>query len=393
MDNPAPVNYALGLLGAVSHVAWKLEGAAGAALSFSELIKGYKCRMPSDLFRVKKHNALATDKEAEAWIVRRAISFLAEWLVIEGDTVRFKDGCSYDDLRYDGQPIARKGPDPYAQLRDPFDSMTGTFSDNIRMDLGGLDELRESMKSWGWVDRPQFRALGDKRGKVVLIGHRRIVVAKELGIDWEKHIDWVDLGEGDAADAERFKLAIVSNLGAKPLSVPSRKRLAMYLYSEQDWSMERVAEALNVTPMTISRDLGEFNIVLKSKRGRPKVKKPKVGPTDQALRALKAISELREEFGRDPTYGEVQAKTGLSSTPVRTAFAIYKFGAKLPEDVGQRQEVVTEEEVGHSDDFTDPLEPEPIPEPKPGQPHEVADRICPTCGQPWPHAATNGEPT
>ena len=76
-------------------------------------------------------------------------------------------------------------------------------------------------------------------------------VAKELGIDWRKHVDWVELGEGDAADAERFKLAIASNLGAKSLSPNDRKRIAIHLYGEHEWSMQRIADVLKVAVQTV----------------------------------------------------------------------------------------------------------------------------------------------
>jgi len=357
------VDYALIQDSAIYHVAWKLEGAAGAALSFAELIQGYKHSMPSDLYRVRRHNKLADDKAAEAWIVRRAVAFLAPWLVIEDDTVRFKDGVGYDDLRWRDKPIERKGPDPYALFRDPFDKMTGVFSENIRIDLGNLDELRESMKAHGWIDRPQFRAIGDKRGKVVITGHRRIAVAKELGIDWEKHIDWLDFGEGDAADAERFKLAISSNLGAKPLSPNDRKRLAQHLYSEQEWSQQRIADALKVSQQVVSKDLRELPRRSKSGRGRPRVKK---GPSKEFQQALTAIAELEKELDREPTIREIRDRTGLSRTPVDAARNYHKANAPQPQPAPQPA-------------------PPPAPEPEP----EPTDRVCPHCGQPWPHPKEN----
>ena len=39
--------------------------------------------------------------------------------------------------------------------------------------------------------------------------------------------------------------------------------------------MQRIADALGVAVMTVSRDLGEFNTMLKSKRGRPRKEEPK----------------------------------------------------------------------------------------------------------------------
>ena len=90
------------------------------------------------------------------------------------------------------------------------------------------------MKLFGWVDMPDNRVKGDRRTKVILVGHRRIAVAKELGIDWEQYVDWIDFGDGDAADAKRLKLMIASNTGMKTLSPNDLKRL--------EWSSQKIAE-------------------------------------------------------------------------------------------------------------------------------------------------------
>ena len=262
-------DYILIELHAVRHVGLKLEGAAPAALSFSDIAKDYDHPVPADLTRVKRFEKTGTDAAAREWVIRYAASMM-KGIVVDGDMVSFAPGKGFDDLRWNGKKIERPGPDIHATLRNAFSPISGEFADNIRIDNGDLTELRASMTSWGWIDRPQFRALGDRLTKVILIGHRRIVIAKELGIDWESRVDWVDIGNGDAADAERFKLAIASNIGAKPLTPTERKRIATFLYSEPEWTMERIGEALNVTTMTISRDLGEFNTMLKSKRGRPR---------------------------------------------------------------------------------------------------------------------------
>jgi hypothetical protein len=102
-----------------------------------------------------------------------------------------------------------------------FDPKTGAFALNIR-DIGGDDsELRESLKQFGWLD--DFPALADENG-VVLVGHRRMKIAEEEKI--EPVIKTLGIGNGDAADAKRVKLAIVSNIGAKPMTSEDRKRIA-----------------------------------------------------------------------------------------------------------------------------------------------------------------------
>jgi len=267
-------DYALIMHHAVRHVGLKLEGAAPAALSISDMAKDYDHPVPADLNRVKRHEHAGSDAAAREWVIRYAVSLLNGALVVDGNMVVFADGKGFDDLTWSDGKKTKKAERPvadiYGKLRNPFDPMSGTFSENIRIDLGDLAELRQSMTAWGWIDRPQFRALGNARTKVVLMGHRRIAVAKELGIDWEEHVDWIDIGDGDAADAERFKLAIASNIGAKPLSPNDRKRLAAYLYNETEWSQDKIATALTVDQKTISRDLDELGIPPKSKRGRPK---------------------------------------------------------------------------------------------------------------------------
>jgi ParB-like chromosome segregation protein Spo0J len=317
-------DYILIMHHAVRHVGLKLEGASGP-LSFSDLTKGYEHPVPADLYRVKRHEKAADDGEAKAWVIRYAVSLLNGGLTVDGDMVSFAPSKGLDDLRWgNGKKVERPGPDIYAQLRDPFDPMSGVFSENIRIENGDTTELRESMKAWGWIDRPQFRALGDKRTKVVLIGHRRITVAKELGIDWEKHIDWIDIGDGDAADAERFKLAIASNIGAKALSPNDRKRLAAHLYSEHEWSMQKVADALGVAFVTVQRDLKELSIGNNSKRGRPRKEEPK-SLVEKAAKNRRVTPDQEEQVAalveQGLTTKEIADQVGIGHVGVQLAKA------------------------------------------------------------------------
>jgi IS30 family transposase len=123
--------------------------------------------------------------------------------------------------------------------------------DNIRIDdKQNDDELRESLLTFGWVK--ELPAIADERGNI-LVGHRRLRLADELGI--ERRIKTVTFGEGDGADAERVKLAIASNTGSKPMTRKDRQRIAEYLYGKRLWTMEAIAEALGVSKATISGDL------------------------------------------------------------------------------------------------------------------------------------------
>ena len=107
-----------------------------------------------------------------------------------------------------------------------FDPKTGAFAVNIRDISGNDSELRESLKKFGWVE--ELPALVDENG-VVLVGHRRLKIAKEEKI--EPVLKNLTIGNGDAADAKRLKLAIASNIGFKPMTPKDRQRIAEHLYA------------------------------------------------------------------------------------------------------------------------------------------------------------------
>jgi len=350
-DMVPAVDYALDMLTPVRHVAIALEGAAPAALSIDELTRTYRHSISGDVSRVKRHNGLTTDEDARAWIIRRAVATISKWLTVEDGMVRFANGYDFDDVRWDGKRLHRPGPDIHARLRDPFDHATGAFSANVRIDLGSLDELRESMRSFGWLK--EFPALVDERG-VVLVGHRRLAVAKELGI--EPVIKQLKLGDGDAADAERFKLAIGSNLGGRPLTPNDRKRLAQYLYEDQDWSQQRIAEALTVSQSQVQRDHSELPAKGNSRRGRPKGAKQ-----TKNIERDREIVELRD--------------LGVSAAEIAAQFGVVERTVhKVLRDESLRREALAEAPAPAPS--PEPAEPAPTPEP---------DRVCPHCGQPWPH--------
>src|SRR4029450_13867804 len=71
------------------------------------------------------------------------------------------------------------GDRPMNDLRDPFNPKTGVFSDIIRVKgEDDLSELCELMKQWG--GKKHLPAFGDEE-HLVIVGHRRLKVAKELG--------------------------------------------------------------------------------------------------------------------------------------------------------------------------------------------------------------------
>lgn len=111
-------------------------------------------------------------------------------------------------------------------------------------------ELRESLKVNGWV--PQLPAIADEHG-VVLVGNRRMRLAKQLGI--KPVIQTVVFGKGSDADVSRVRLASISNIGGAPMTVKDRKRIAEYLYTVLKWTMQAIGKALGVSKATISGDL------------------------------------------------------------------------------------------------------------------------------------------
>jgi len=209
-----------------------------------------------------------------------------------------------------------------ARQQSLFDPKTGAFAGNIR-DIGGDDsELRESLKEFGWVN--EFPALVDENG-VVHVGHRRMKIAKEENI--EPAIKNLNLGKGDAADAKRLRLAIISNIGSKPMTREDRKRIAEHLYGERAWTMERIAEALNVAQSTITEDLRDLSTVDKSNHaktktnpkgaGRPKgsrSKKPDLAPA-----AKEPPSPLAPEPQHAPPISPPVGQTDLAGSARRVS--------------------------------------------------------------------------
>jgi ParB-like chromosome segregation protein Spo0J len=207
-------------------------------------------------------------------------------------------------------------------MKDPFNPETGEFAKNIRSLVNDDDsELRQSLRAFGWDKR--FPAFVDENG-VMLVGHRRAKIAKELGI--EPATEVFNFGQGEAADAERLKLAIISNAGPKPLNKNDRQRLAMHLYGKAEWTMEKIAEALNVSTKQISRDLSNFDVPSKSKpaktasnpkgAGRPKGSgaKPADAKPENDKPAPKPANADKAPAPKRKT-GEVQAQRSINVKP------------------------------------------------------------------------------
>jgi hypothetical protein len=184
-----------------------------------------------------------------------------------GYSYRLADGVDTAALvDREGQPLI-----PQPVLAGLFDPETGAFAENIRTpNPEGYTELRESMKAFGWD--PRRPAIQDENG-VVIEGHRRLHVAAELGI--EPKIITLTFGTGEAGDGARLKSALISNIGFERMTPSDRKAIAARLYQDgRGWRLDRIAETLNVSIMTISRDLRNLTSGKSTpdqpKRGRPR---------------------------------------------------------------------------------------------------------------------------
>jgi len=191
--------------------------------------------------------------------------------------------------------------------------MDKLFIENIRDITGDDSELRASLQNFGWVK--EFPALADEAG-MILVGHRRLKIAKELKI--EPVIKTLELGKGEAADAERLKLALVSNLGTKLMTREDRKRIAEHLCGKE-WTVQRIANALNVSKYTISKDLENVSSPNNQKhaktatnpkgagrhRGSKAKSKPRAKVTDEHETKIVALAD------GGMTHPEISAETGI----------------------------------------------------------------------------------
>jgi hypothetical protein len=128
------------------------------------------------------------------------------------------------------------GAPHFAHLRDP----------------GDLAELRESMREFGWIK--QLPAIADEHGTLI-VGHRRMRVALELGI--EPRVVRITFGDDDGAEGRRVRLAIASNLGSKPFTAAERRRIASALYATGSWTLTAIADVLGCCATTVSADLAD----------------------------------------------------------------------------------------------------------------------------------------
>jgi hypothetical protein len=240
----------------------------------SDLVANYDPPRPNNLnsaelrAEVRHDNGWPTNEPVDAytakdWLIRDALERIGgdgiEWKDIEweDDRCRLAEGVDVDTLVLDGEPLIRG-----RVLPDLFDPETGEFADNIRTpNPEGYDELRWSMETFGYL--PGHPIVKDENG-MIIEGHRRAKVAEELGIAPE--VITRSFGSGDAGTAKRVQQGIGSNVGFEPMSAADRKRIAAQLYGKA-WRMDKIAEVLRVSTMTVSRDLRGLTGVKPSERG------------------------------------------------------------------------------------------------------------------------------
>lgn len=257
--------YALNGLDPIRHVVTALVRAQ-RALTIAEF--QYNHLVAGDITRVRNHEKIkGGDRTVHEWLIKWAISQLGPDQIEEVEGEHYQLKIPHEEVRWKWTPpdgversdriyLDENDPVIWPGGNEPFSELNGQFHHNIRSlrEREDLTELRESMREFGWIE--QFPALKDERG-VVLVGHRRLAVAKELGIEAREghEIKRIPIGKGPEADAQRLKIAIASNIGFRPMSPDSRRVLAEYLYNDLKWSMDKVAEALRVSKFTVSEDV------------------------------------------------------------------------------------------------------------------------------------------
>jgi len=286
----AKPEYALDLGGVVSFLADRIDEANGTPLSIRQLALTYRHVSGGDFTRVKFHEGATTDYEAKVWLLEEAGRVMGKSLVMtkvdDGDTlIGYAPGKNFEDLRWNRKKVRHTELDIHAKFNDAFNHLGGRFTENIRTDTtDDLTELTASLRAFGWI--AEFPAIKDEFG-VVLIGHRRLRVAAELKID--PVVKVLKLGKGDAADVERFKLAIASNIGGRPLSGKDKREIAIHLYKNHRYTMDQVGEALSISQQRVSEFLQGTG--KNDARGRPTKEETKA-------RAEKIRKSRREGWAR-----------------------------------------------------------------------------------------------
>lgn len=293
-----------------------------------------------------------------------------------------------------GEPLIRKSP-----LPDLFHPETGLWKDNSRVSPHSkIKELRQSMEATGW--NPSLPAIADEHG-VIIVGHGRLQVAKELGI--EPVIVTRVFGDDPAGHAARTALAAASNVGASPLTAEDRRKHAEDLWGDGTrFTMTEIGKLLNVATKTISRDLSGLTSVKppKERGGRPRKETkpdptpepspvaeqptpPPDGVTEDSPGNTDRVKEAVEKAQQPETTEEPKPEdsdTGPDPSIVLSGIAAddgldnNQDGVKAQLDHHLGQMIESCQDLGHRIDPSTELTPVPqrMPQPKPTAAEEVA---------------------
>jgi ParB-like chromosome segregation protein Spo0J len=268
--------------------------AGDAGCTIDELSATYHHHSSGDLHRICLHEHQPSDRAAEIWLIKRAVTELGKQ-VEHGKDGRLRLTVAVDELRDWRRRRIALEIDPNKLFHDPFNPLTegGVFARNIRAPQGRDDttELEQSMQAFGWLD--ELPAIADERG-VVLSGHRRLEVAKKLGI--EPRIQTRHYGEGDQGTVRRAVLAFAANVGVKPLTAADRRFIAKRLYEDEGLTQAEIAQRLHVTQETISRDLAKVMHMHNPERGG----RPRKPPDSAILRGKAKMAASMADEGEAP---------------------------------------------------------------------------------------------
>jgi hypothetical protein len=305
----------LDLVSPARHAATEIERAAPVALSVSDLAETYSHPNTGDISRVRVRAGVQSEHDVNCWLIEQALEKLqhrgatvrsAVQLVNDDGKWRFADDVTFDDLLYDGKKLIRV-ENGHKEFRDPFDPMSGEFSDNTgipskRMGKSAAqDELRDSLHRFGWLR--ELPGVRDERG-VIIIGHRRWALADELEIPVsERAMMTIVYGDGDEADRNRLIAAVVSQTGYKEFTKEEWKRIAQYLRAQGD-TIQSIAEVLNKPYKTVQENVSGVPLLVDPTIKNPNRKRAPGGgrkrKTDNPIAVAAVEQRVREmrETGR-----------------------------------------------------------------------------------------------